>query len=95
MRQSLGSSGVQALYCHTFYTARFLYDGSLENNQFSVFYDDWIQLGAKIVYVAGAFDVLHPGHLAFLRIARTLGLFSLHSWLLFNQEECSFRLFFF
>jgi ethanolamine-phosphate cytidylyltransferase len=31
--------------------------------------------GAKIVYVAGAFDVLHPGHLAFLKKARQLGDF--------------------
>jgi len=31
--------------------------------------------GAKIVYVAGAFDVLHPGHLAFLKRARALGDF--------------------
>ncbi|ODN05473.1 Ethanolamine-phosphate cytidylyltransferase [Orchesella cincta] len=31
--------------------------------------------GAKIVYVTGAFDVLHPGHLGFLRAARALGDF--------------------
>jgi len=31
--------------------------------------------GAKIVYTAGAFDVLHPGHLAFLKAARALGDF--------------------
>jgi len=29
--------------------------------------------GAKVVYVDGAFDVLHPGHLAFLEAAATLG----------------------
>jgi len=32
-----------------------------------------LQPGAKIVYVDGAFDVLHPGHLGFLRAARALG----------------------
>jgi bifunctional ADP-heptose synthase (sugar kinase/adenylyltransferase) len=31
--------------------------------------------GAKIVYTAGAFDVLHPGHLAFLKAARALGMY--------------------
>ncbi|ODM98473.1 Ethanolamine-phosphate cytidylyltransferase [Orchesella cincta] len=29
--------------------------------------------GAKIVYTAGAFDVFHPGHLEFLKVARALG----------------------
>ena len=29
--------------------------------------------GAKIVYVAGAFDVMHPGHLKFLEKASELG----------------------
>jgi len=32
-----------------------------------------IPAGAKVVYVAGAFDVLHPGHLGFLEAARKLG----------------------
>jgi len=31
--------------------------------------------GAKIIYTSGAFDVLHPGHLAFLKAARALGDF--------------------
>ena len=30
--------------------------------------------GAKIVYIAGAFDVMHPGHLKFLEKASQLGM---------------------
>lgn len=35
--------------------------------------NDLLQPGAKVIYTAGAFDVFHPGHLAFLEAARSQG----------------------
>jgi D-beta-D-heptose 7-phosphate kinase/D-beta-D-heptose 1-phosphate adenosyltransferase len=35
--------------------------------------DDWKTSGLRIVFTNGCFDLLHPGHVAYLSEARTLG----------------------
>lgn len=34
---------------------------------------DWQQAGEKVVFTNGCFDILHPGHIAYLNDAKALG----------------------
>jgi rfaE bifunctional protein nucleotidyltransferase chain/domain len=35
--------------------------------------DDWKRAGKRVVFTNGCFDLLHPGHICYLRAARELG----------------------